>query len=153
MSFVLPAQLSGLTEREAIADALYRGVLAFDHADESLLLSAVTDDIHFEMPGTSVQGFAAVKEAVFDRVSKLGTTHFLTNLRIAIDSPTAAKVTCTSTAQHVRVGKGFEPGPHKFTSGGFYACDVVKVGDLWKIKSWWFNIVWVGGNASVMTGE
>lgn len=42
MVLVLSVKLTGaLTERAAIADALYRAILAFDHADEALLLSAI----------------------------------------------------------------------------------------------------------------
>jgi hypothetical protein len=151
MSLALPAQLNGaLTDREAIADALYRGVLAFDHADEDLLRSAVTEDVAGEIAGASSQGIAELKTTVFDRVAKLDTTHFLSNMRISIESATTAKVTCSALAQHVRPGKGFEPGPNKFLAGALYLCDVVKVGDLWKIKTWNAKIIWADGDPSVM---
>ena len=128
MSFAVPINLAGaLTAREAIADTLYRAVLAFDHADEGLLLSAVTEDVLVEMAGSSIKGVPELKAAVFDRVSKLDTTHFLSNERVSIESATTAKVTCSALAQHVRPGKGFEPGPNKYASGGLYLCDVVKV--------------------------
>ena len=154
MAFALPAQLvGGLTEREAIADALYRAVLAFDYTDEALLLSAVTEDMSAEIPGQSSHGVGEFKAAVFDRVSKLDTTHFLSNIRIAIESSNTAKVTCSAMAQHVRPGKGFEPGPNKYTTGALYLCDMVKVGDLWKIKNWKANIVWVDGDPTVMIGQ
>ncbi|KAI1425908.1 hypothetical protein F5Y12DRAFT_745172 [Xylaria sp. FL1777] len=154
MALVLPATLSsGLTDREAIADALYRAVLAFDHADEVLLLSAITPDISASMPGSSAKGVAEFKAAVFDRVSKLDTTHFLSNVRINIQSATTAQATCSALAQHVRPGKGFEPGLNKFTSGGMYLCDMVKVGELWKISNWRANIAWVDGDPTVMAGQ
>ena len=118
MSFLLPAKLTGaLTEREAIADALYRAVLAFDHADEALLLSAVTEDISAEMSGSSAKGVAELKAAFFDRVSKLDTTHFLSNMRINIESATTATVTCSAMAQHLRPGTGFDTSSSKLTSG------------------------------------
>jgi len=155
MSFALPAQLPGpaLTDREAVADALYRAVLAFDHADEALLRSAVTEDIVMEMVGMSARGIPEIKAAVFDRVSKLDTTHFITNVRVALDGASTATVTCSAIAQHVRPGKGFEPGPNKFTSGGLYLCDAVKVGEVWKLKTWKAKIVWVDGEPSVMQGQ
>ncbi|RDW58822.1 hypothetical protein BP6252_13298 [Coleophoma cylindrospora] len=153
MAFALPANLTGaLTDREAIADALYRAVLAFDYADEALLLSALTEDVAVEMVGSSAKGIPEFKAAVFDRVSKLDTTHFLANMRVSVESPTTAKASCSAWAQHVRPGKGFEPGPNKFTSGGLYLCEVVKVGELWKIKSWKANFLWVDGDSSVMAG-
>ncbi|KAI0509424.1 hypothetical protein F5B22DRAFT_329078 [Xylaria bambusicola] len=154
MVFALPASLAGgLTDREAIADALYRAVLAFDHADEALLLSAITPDISAQMPGSSAKGVVEFKAAVFDRVSKLDTTHFLSNVRVSIQSSATAQASCSALAQHVRPGKGFEPGPNKFTSGGMYLCDLVKVGELWKINNWSANITWVEGDPSVMAGQ
>lgn len=89
------------------------------------------------------QGVLELKAAAFDRVTKLDTTHLLSSMRVTIESTTTAKVTCSAMVQHVRPGKGFEPGPKKFTSWGLYLCDVAKVGDLWKIKSWKANIFWV----------
>ncbi|KAI1747996.1 hypothetical protein F4782DRAFT_534833 [Xylaria castorea] len=154
----LPAALPGLTDREAIADALHRAVLAFDHGDNALLLSAVTNDVTAEMPGSPpVSGVSALKAAVFDRVAfGLDTTHFLSNIRVSVDGgASTAQVSCSALAQHVRKGKGFEPGPHKFTSGGMYLCDVIKEEEsgLWKIKTWKANIIWVDGDPAVMTGQ
>ncbi|KAI1742628.1 hypothetical protein F4680DRAFT_411255 [Xylaria scruposa] len=154
----LPAALPGLTDREAIADALHRVVLAFDHGDEALLLSAVTNDVTAEVSGSPpASGIAALKAAVFDRVAfSLDTTHFLSNIRVSVESgASTAQVSCSALAQHVRKGKGFEPGPHKFTSGGMYLCDVVKeeASGLWKIKTWKAKIVWVDGDPAVMTGQ
>ncbi|KAF2972123.1 hypothetical protein GQX73_g1427 [Xylaria multiplex] len=153
----LPSTLPGLTDREAIADALYRAVLAFDHGDDALLSSAITDDVTAEMPGSPPSsGIAALKAAVFDRVAyEIDTTHFLSNIRVSVETgASTAQVSCSALAQHVRKGKGFEPGPHRFTSGGMYLCDVVKdePSGLWKIKTWKANIVWVDGNPAVMTG-
>lgn len=155
MAFLLPAQLAGtLSVREAVADAVYRAVLAFDLADEALLLTAVTEDIWFEMPGTSAKGIQEIKTAVFDRVSKLTTTHFTSNIRISIESDSAATLTCSALAQHVRPGKEFEPGGgNKFTSGGLYLCEVIRIGDLWKIKRWNANFTWVDGDSTVMAGH
>lgn len=154
MAFALPAHLAGgLTDREAIVDTLHRAVLAFDHADEALLLSAVTEDMFAEMPGASADGIIQFKAAVFDRVSKLTTTHFISNVRVSIESSHTAKATCSALAQHLRPGEGVDPASKKFTSGGLYLCDMVKVGDMWKIKTWKANIIWVDGDFSIMAGQ
>ena len=153
MAFALPAHLPGLTDREAIADTLYRAILAFDHADESLLLSAMIDDVEVETMGQSLKGIPQLKAAVFDRVSKLDTTHFISNVRVIVETPTTAKTTCSALAQHVRPGKGHEVGPHRYMSGCLYACDVCKVGELWKITKWSANMVWTDGHQEVMTGQ
>ncbi|KUI60990.1 hypothetical protein VP1G_08205 [Cytospora mali] len=119
MDLVLPSQLTGaLTQREAIADALYRAVLAFDHADEALLLSAVTEDLSAEIRDSSAKGIQEFKAMVFDRVSKLDTTHFLSKMRVTVESATEAKATCSAMAQHIRPSKGFGQVMNKFTSGG-----------------------------------
>ncbi|KAI1418828.1 hypothetical protein F5Y12DRAFT_436588 [Xylaria sp. FL1777] len=156
--FALPTALPGLTEREAIADVMYRAVLSFDHGDEELLRSAVTDDVIFDLVGsTPKNGFAALKAAVFDHMAhKVDTTHHVSNVRVSLESgASTAQVSCTSFAQHVRKGKGLEEGPHKYWGGGMYLCDVVKeeVSGLWKIKHWKLKIVWVEGNPDVMKRE
>lgn len=57
MALLLPAELSGpINEREAIRDSIFRAVLSFDHADEALLRSAVTEDINAVMPGSEAKG-------------------------------------------------------------------------------------------------
>ncbi|KAL5600592.1 hypothetical protein FOVSG1_008404 [Fusarium oxysporum f. sp. vasinfectum] len=153
MAFKLPAQLTGdLTEREAISDALYRAVLSFDHADEALFLSAITDDIDAKMPASTAHGIAEFKAAVFDRVSKLHTTHFLSNVRINIESSSTATATCSALAQHVRPGQGADPSSAKLTSGAFYACDMVKVRHLWKMKTWKANNIWLDGDPTILAG-
>ncbi|CZR49506.1 uncharacterized protein FPRO_15866 [Fusarium proliferatum ET1] len=153
MALTLPAQLAGgLTEREAIGDALYRAVLAFDYSDEALLLSAITEDIDAEMPGSTAHGVAEFKAAVFDRVSKLDTTHFLSNLRVNIASSSTATATCSALAQHVRPRQGADPSSAKFTSGAFYTCDMVKIGHLWKMKTWKASIIWLDGDPAVLAG-
>ena len=45
-----------------------------------------------------------------------------------------------------------DPATEKFTSGGFYFCDIVKDGSdgLWKISKWVFQIVWTEGNRAVL---
>ncbi|VUC34037.1 unnamed protein product [Clonostachys rosea] len=151
VSYVLPAKLSGvLSDREQIADTLYRLVLAFDHADSDLLQSALTDDVVVEIVGfPNSKGISGLKESIYNRVSKLETTHSLSNIRVSIENVTTARASCTSVAQHVRPGKGFEQGPHKLLGGGFYICDLIKEGDLWKIKDWKAKPIWYDGEPAI----
>ncbi|KAJ1568106.1 hypothetical protein HK405_003621 [Cladochytrium tenue] len=153
MSFTLPAQLPGppLTDREAVADALYRAVLAFDTNDAALLQSALADDVEVELTGGGqLRGVAEVRERVFDRVGALDTTHLVSNVRVALTGPTEASATCTALAQHARPGLGREPGPNRFMTGALYACELVKVGEIWKIKSWRAKFLWSEGDPEVM---
>jgi hypothetical protein len=81
----LPANLKpDLSGREAIADAVYRCVTSFDTEDEALFKSAFTSDAVFELNGTVMNGLEAIHAQCYGSVSKLDTTHFLTNLRINI---------------------------------------------------------------------
>lgn len=151
VSYVLPAKLSGaLSDREQITDTLYRLVLAFDHADEDLLQSALTDDVVAEIAGfPNSKGISELKETIFSRVSKLETTHSLSNIRVSIENATSARASCTSVAQHVRPGKGFDQGPHRLLGGGFYICDLIKEDDLWKVKQWMVKPTWYDGDPAI----
>ena len=66
-----------------------------------------------------------------------------------------AKLTCSALAQHIRPGKEFQVSHEdKYTTGGLYFCDLVKVDvdGLWKIKDWEARILWTEGNRKVITG-
>ena len=146
----LPAHLhTNPTDQQGIIDAFHRCVLAFDYEDAALLQSSVTQDVEIHFFGQVVKGIDALKTSVFDRVSKLITTHFLSNFRVDVAS---GKASCSAMAVHVRPGKGFGVAANdKYTSGGFYFCDVVKDDNgLWKICRWSFRIVWTEGDRSVM---
>ena len=150
----LPTKLAGITEREAIADALYRAVLAFDHNNEDLLRSAITEDGFLEFKGVmSCKGIAELKEKVYDRVSKLDTLHVLSNVRVNVESDSQAQVLCSAVATHCRAGQGVVPDGAKYTSGAMYLCDVVKEGELWKVSRWQAQVIWLQGDRSVMSGE
>lgn len=156
ISPALPASLAGaMTDREKIVDAMYRCVLAFDTDDEELLNSACTDGVETSLPARGMYGkdLQDFKDQVFNAVSKLDTTHFLSNLRVNIESATLAKLTCSAMAVHCRKGTGVDPNSAKFTSGGLYTSDVVKEGDIWKLKSWRMDLIWLQGDPAVMDRE
>lgn len=155
MTFALPAELAGgLTDREAIADTLYRVALAFDLNDEALLRSAVTDDVSVEGPRSSTNGVEELK-AVISTVSPRLTRHTYSQTcastsRIGIQPRLHAQRWLST---FVRPGQGFERSAGKLTSGGMYLCDVVKVGGLWKIKTWKTNITWIDGDRSLFSAQ
>jgi hypothetical protein len=150
----LPTKLAGITEREAIADAVYRAVLAFDHNNEDLLRSAVTEDATFEFKDIlACKGMTELKEKIYDRVSKLDTLHMLSNVRVNMEGDNRAKVSCSAVATHCRAGQGIDPNGAKYTSGALYLCDVVKEGALWKVSRWEVQVIWLRGDPSVMSGE
>ncbi|KGO75581.1 hypothetical protein PITC_098640 [Penicillium italicum] len=148
----LPASLTpALSDREAVADALYRGVIAFDTADDALFKSALTEDAVLVLNGTVMEGYDAIYSQCYANVSKMDTTHFLTNMRINITEESKAQVSCSALAQHYRDGEGMKPGSDFLLAGGLYTVELVKdAGDgLWKIKHWTLKTTWGQGDRSV----
>ena len=149
----LPTTLSPpLTEREAIADALYRCTLGLDTDDITLFDSAFTPTASFTVNGRTFEGLSALHENCFTPVSKLDTTHFMTNMRINIDnSDTKAFMMCTTLSYHFRKGKGLEPNQPKLLAGSLYYLDLVKDSDgSWKIEDWKAKSTWAEGDWAVV---
>lgn len=151
MSF--PISLPSLNEREAIEDALYRCVLGFDTGDSGLLDSAFAPDATFEIMGNVMNGLSAIHAGSFDRISKLDTTHHLSNIRVNLEnlSNGIASVTASAMAQHYRLGEGNKPDTSRLLSGALYFVDVVKDKEMWKIKSCKAKIIWTEGDWDVFT--
>jgi hypothetical protein len=67
-----PHILSGLSDREAITDALYRAVLGFDRNDVSILNSAVVgQDVVFDLNGSISNGLDAIRTNVLEFVGPM----------------------------------------------------------------------------------
>lgn len=149
----LPSTLSPtLSGREAVADAVYRGVLGLDTNDLDLFQSALTNDAVFDLNGTIMEGFEAIKTQCYDSISKMETTHFLTNLRINIlDNESRAEMTCSSLAQHYRGGEGMKADATPLLAGGLYWLSLVKDTEdgLWKITKWTLKSTWGQGDWAV----
>ncbi|KAK4861714.1 hypothetical protein LT330_003749 [Penicillium expansum] len=148
----LPASLTpALSDRDAVADALYRGVVAFDTADDALFKSALTDDAVLVLNGTVMEGYDAIYSQCYANIAKLDTNHFLTNMRINITEESKAQVSCSALSQHYREGEGMKPDSDFLLAGGFYAVELVKdAGDgLWKIKHWTLKTTWGQGDWGV----
>ncbi|KAK5685686.1 hypothetical protein LTR17_027011 [Elasticomyces elasticus] len=162
-----PINLTGLTTREAITDAVYRCTLAFDTGDAKLLESATTDDAIVNLNGImlarpvasllaiGISGLDDIRTKVLGSVGKLDTTHLATNLRIDIKSESEAYVTTSFLAQHYRQGEGRNPAATRFLVGGMYFIDMIKdeKDGLWKSKHWKVQITWNEGDGSVMPGR
>lgn len=149
----LPATLTpALSGRDAVADALYRAVTAFDTADDALFKSALTTDAVLNLNGTIMEGYGAIYSQCYANIVKMDTNHFLTNIRINIaDGDSKAQVTCSALSQHYRGGEGMNPGSDYLLAGGFYWVELVKdSGDgLWKIKQWTLKSNWGQGDWGV----
>ncbi|KAJ5671162.1 hypothetical protein N7507_000289 [Penicillium longicatenatum] len=151
----LPAALPSLTTREAITDTLHRAVLAFDTDDEALLESSFLPDAVFDLDGQLMNGLDEICTKSFDIVSKLDTTHFISNVRINyVEGASTASMTASALSQHYRPNTGKTPGATNFMGGSLYYLDVVRGTDgLWKAKTWRMKVIWTTGDFGVMTGN
>lgn len=149
----LPATLTpALSGREAIADAVYRCVVALDTDNPTLFKSAFTSDAIFDLNGTIMDGFDAINTQCYASISKMDTNHFLSNLRINIlDGDSKAEMTCSALAQHYRGGEGMKSGAVPLLAGALYWLDLIKdAGDgLWKIKHLKLKSTWGQGDWGV----
>lgn len=153
----LPSKLAGppLSDRDAVADACFRAFASIDHAEESLLKSSCTADIYTDIASKVCNGYDELRTKVWENVAtKLDTVHYLTNMRVSVDTSTTARVSFTAQAVHCKLGKGYDPESGKFTTGAIYNCDAVKEeDDVWKLKTMKSSHVWGEGDPSIMAGH
>lgn len=152
----LPSDLSpALTGRDAIADALYRCVVGLDTNDPALFDSAFTQTASFTINGKKHEGLQAVHAHCYDMVSKLDTSHFVTNPRINITGgDDTASMTASVLSQHFRGGNGMAPEQPRLMAGALYYLDLVRGSDgTWKIEDWKMEATWAEGDWAVMSGN
>lgn len=148
-----PHTLPGLTDREAVADALYRAVIGIDTNDRALWDSAwvKTGDGCCVMNGTEIKG--ADLDKIFENVGPMDTTHHVSNVRVNLaENADNATATAYGLHQHYRQGEGAQPGAKNLLVGGRYNCELIKDHEsgLWRMKKWIFDIVWRNGDSAVM---
>ena len=151
-----PTSLSGLGVREAITDALYRCVLGLDTNDRALFDSAFTQDASFDLNGSVMSGLDAIHTGCYDSISKLDTTHFISNVRVNVqEGDSTASMTTSALAQHYRHKQGTEAGATRLLTGSLYFIELVRADKdgLWKMKNWKLQLVWAEGDWGVMTGK
>ena len=152
----LPSSLSSLSVREAITDAIYRAVLGLDTGDKALFDSALTQDANFDLNGNVMVGLDAIHAGSYHLISKLDTTHFISNARVNVrDGDSTASMTASALAQHYRHKEGIEVGATSLMTGSLYFLDLVKddKDGLWKIKNWKLQLIWAEGDWSIMVVE
>ncbi|KAI0105671.1 hypothetical protein GGR51DRAFT_518763 [Nemania sp. FL0031] len=156
-TWTLPVALSPpLSPREAVADALYRCLAGLDTPDRDLLESSFTQDACFIMGDRVIEGIKEIRAQLYEPISKLDTTHYVTNLRIHIEeNGTEARMSASALAQHYRPGTGRQLDAPRLLSGGPYIIHLVKdaEGGLWRIKKFQMGPKWTEGDITVITGQ
>ncbi|KAI8317062.1 hypothetical protein K4K59_011866 [Colletotrichum sp. SAR11_240] len=119
---------NGLTPREAIADAPYRIMSAFEENYASLLPSAMTPDGGLTINGNDVSGFENVKAHSLSTVGPMDTTHFATNIRIDVADNDAAIATLTANtlARHFPRGNGLGSSERRLFGGSKHVMEFSK---------------------------
>lgn len=154
----LPASLPGLTQIEAIKDALYRVLAGFDRNDLDMFSSAIAEGDHVTMElhdGSGMppfKGRSAILTDVFGFVSNLDTTHMASNVRVLTRDDNKASLNCFVSAQHAPAGRGREPTGPKYHVGVEFEMHLVRdaADGLWKIEVWIARTLWANGDADVM---
>ncbi|RAH53822.1 hypothetical protein BO85DRAFT_380797 [Aspergillus piperis CBS 112811] len=144
--------------REDIIDALDRAILGLDTADSRLFDSALFPDSTFDLHGTVMSGLPNIHKDCYDNISKMDTTHILSNIRVSMVEGDECKVklTASALAQHYRPGEGKVNDTSRLLGGGLYYCDVEKdvAGDeLWKLRNWVVKLTWTEGDWGLFKGE
>ena len=149
----------GLTDREAAIDAVIRFVCGLDEGSAELSASSMTEDAILDMTpfrkigweANSTVGRSEIVRLLMDRVgTALDTTHSATNIRCTVKGDVAELTSCV-LAQHFRKGQG--PSPEfqdYYLFGNHYKADIVREGDLWRIKKLSIAPGWTQGNPEVM---
>ncbi|KAI1077423.1 hypothetical protein F5B20DRAFT_552511 [Whalleya microplaca] len=152
---ILPSRLNNLSSHEAIIDAIYRTVVGLDTNDQALFQSSFIQDAVFDLNGTIMTGLDAIDAEVYTSISKLDTTHFITNFRVQqAEGAATASVTAHALAQHYRGGTGLKGDAPRLLAGSLYQVDVVRdeKEDLWKVKNWKMQTIWAEGDWTILTG-
>jgi len=146
--------LTGLSPREAVADALQRWALGFDNNDRDMVASAMVkdEDTSLAIGPRIIQGWSAINENLAV-IFRLVTTHYITNIRVELkDGADTASLSAHAQAFHIRPDDALKKEDTAYTSGSLYFIDLVKdsTDGLWKIKKWEIKLLWTTGDREVL---
>ncbi|MYV53677.1 nuclear transport factor 2 family protein [Streptomyces sp. SID3212] len=151
-----------LADRAAIADTLHRYTAGLDFGDADLLTSALTEDATVDLtPATGKIGLdfpvLAPRETVvgvlIPAVGPLDTSHVISNIRTTVDGDTA-NARAYAMAQHFPPGDGPKPDrTRQALMMNRYDADLVRDGEIWRIRRLTIDSAWFSGDPTVLLGE
>lgn len=158
MPEAIPATIDTIPATAEPEDALNRFAFGLDAADRGLLESAFTDDVLFDVSRVGdedsgfppIEGRESVVPMLLMSMGPLDTMHALSNFRVRVDGDRAV-LNCYAMAQHFRPGEG--PSRHttdQVMMGNKYDAELVRDGDIWRIKRLTIVTVWSQGNPDVL---
>lgn len=151
----IPVNISGLSDREAVRDAMCRCLESLDTNNRQLFLSSFHNDknVVFQVDDTETRGIENIVNQGFAKVGPLDTTHVMGNERILIEGGNA-RLTASAVSTHFLPGEGADPTTSEFSVGATYEVDLSKSSDgLWKIKLWKIRCRWKTGDPSIIGGQ
>jgi len=153
MSFPHPNEVA---DKLAVVEALYRFAAGIDLSDKDLLASAFTEDAvsdfrpaaakaGFEYP--VLEGRELIVAALSDALSLIDTTHSVSNPRVSIDGD-VARLDALVEAQHVPQN---DHSRH-YLMKNRYDVELVRQGEVWRIRHVTVDNVWRTGDPAVLSG-
>ena len=148
---------SGLTDREAVCDALIAYAQSLDECSEALFRASTTKDMVLDLTPFNAWGHDykvmdsqdIVNAAILESVGKMPTSHHLSNFRVWLNGD-CATYQCYVLAHHHGVVEQPRESPNNFYNvGGRYEGEVVKQGGKWLVKSVKITPWWIIGNVEV----
>lgn len=141
--------LGELSDKQEIAETLYRYATALDTRDRELLRDVFLEDASFEI-GAGVgdfQGVDAIADVVIEFLGGLeASQHILTNPVIVLDGDRASS-TCYLHAQHYMPDQ--RTGGNTLEIGGTYHDQLVRTPDGWRIERRRLDVTWTEGNHGI----
>jgi hypothetical protein len=143
-------------DRLAVVDALYRFAAGIDQRDWALLASALAENAVSDFGPASakagfdypvIEGRGTLISALSGSLSRLDTTHSVSNPLVTIDGDTA-RMDALVEAQHVPID---DPSRH-YLMKNRYDVELIRQGDLWVITRNTVDNVWRSGDVTVMSG-
>jgi ketosteroid isomerase-like protein len=143
-------------DKLAVVEALYRYAAGLDLRDRALLASAFAEDAVADFgPATrkagfdypEVQGKETIAAALADSLSKLDTTHSVSNPRASVDGDTAS-LEAIVACQHLPRG---DHSRHVLMTNR-YNVDLVRQDDAWVIQHLTVHNAWTEGDTTVLYG-
>jgi hypothetical protein len=148
--------LTGLSPREAVADALHRCVLGLDRNDRDLFESACVKDESMTVSAgpVTLNGWETIN-GYFQRVFAVITTHMISNIRVELkEGADTASMTAHAMSYHLKEETAMTLEDASYRAASLYDIDLVRdSGDgLWKIKKWDIKVLWTTGDIKVLHG-
>lgn len=144
-----------VADKLAVVDALYRFAAGIDFGDQTLLASALAEDAisdfrpaaakaGFEYP--VIEGREAIVTALSASLSKLDTTHSVSNPRVNLDGD-KAYLEALVEAQHVPK----DDNSRHYLMKNHYKVDLVRQGSDWVIQRTVVDNIWRHGDQGVLS--